>query len=90
MIITLAAGLAGGRSRSLILTAMIFAVAMTFIDQTIVSTAAPQSSTPWACPAAACSGRATPTLLQAEMVLSAAANRRRLPRSLDRGSTWCR
>jgi MFS family permease len=28
---------AGGRSRSLILTAMIFAVAMTFIDQTIVS-----------------------------------------------------
>ena len=32
----------GGRSRSLILTAMIFAVAMTFIDQTIVSIAAPQ------------------------------------------------
>ena len=32
---------AGGRSRSLILTAMIFAVAMTFIDQTIVSIAAP-------------------------------------------------
>ena len=31
----------GGRSRSLILTAMIFAVAMTFIDQTIVSMAAP-------------------------------------------------
>jgi Major Facilitator Superfamily len=31
----------GGRSRSLILTAMIFAVAMTFIDQTIVSIAAP-------------------------------------------------
>ena len=30
-----------GRSRSLILTAMIFAVAMTFIDQTIVSIAAP-------------------------------------------------
>ena len=29
------------RSRSLILTAMIFAVAMTFIDQTIVSIAAP-------------------------------------------------
>ena len=32
---------AGGRSRSLILTAMIFAVAMTFIDQTIISIAAP-------------------------------------------------
>ena len=32
---------AGGRSRSLILVAMIFAVAMTFIDQTIVSIAAP-------------------------------------------------
>ncbi len=31
----------GGRSRTLILTAMIFAVAMTFIDQTIVSIAAP-------------------------------------------------
>jgi hypothetical protein len=29
------------RSKSLILTAMIFAVAMTFIDQTIVSIAAP-------------------------------------------------
>ena len=32
---------AGGQSRRLILTAMIFAVAMTFIDQTIVSIAAP-------------------------------------------------
>ena len=31
----------GGRSRSLILTAMIFAVSMTFIDQTIVAIAAP-------------------------------------------------
>jgi EmrB/QacA subfamily drug resistance transporter len=31
-----------GRSRTLILAAMIFAVAMTFIDQTIVSIAAPQ------------------------------------------------
>src|SRR5271165_3680931 len=31
----------GGQSKSLILTAMIFAVAMTFIDQTIVSIAAP-------------------------------------------------
>src|SRR5260370_21559996 len=31
----------GGRSRNLILAAMIFAVAMTFIDQTIVSIAAP-------------------------------------------------
>ena len=28
---------AGGRSKGLILTGMIFAVAMTFIDQTIVS-----------------------------------------------------
>jgi MFS family permease len=32
----------GGRSRALVLTAMIFAVAMTFIDQTIVSIASPQ------------------------------------------------
>jgi EmrB/QacA subfamily drug resistance transporter len=32
----------GGRSRNLILAAMIFAVSMTFIDQTIVSIAAPQ------------------------------------------------
>ena len=32
----------GVRSRSLVLTAMIFAVAMTFIDQTIVSIAVPQ------------------------------------------------
>ena len=32
---------ARGRSKGLILTAMIFAVAMTFIDQTIVSIAAP-------------------------------------------------
>jgi EmrB/QacA subfamily drug resistance transporter len=32
----------GGRSQSLILVAMIFAVAMTFIDQTIVSIAVPQ------------------------------------------------
>jgi EmrB/QacA subfamily drug resistance transporter len=35
-------GSTGGRSRSLILTAMIFAVAMTFIDQTIVSIASPK------------------------------------------------
>src|SRR5271163_3370723 len=33
---------AGGQSRNLILAAMIFAVAMTFIDQTIVSIAAPE------------------------------------------------
>jgi MFS family permease len=47
----------GGRSKSLVLTAMIFAVAMTFIDQTIVSIAAPKiqddlglssSGMPWA------------------------------------------
>jgi len=31
----------GVRSKSLVLTTMIFAVAMTFIDQTIVSIAAP-------------------------------------------------
>ena len=37
---THAAG-ARGQSKSLVLTAMIFAVAMTFIDQTIVSIAAP-------------------------------------------------
>jgi EmrB/QacA subfamily drug resistance transporter len=34
--------IAGGRSRGLILTAMIFAVSMTFIDMTIISIAAPQ------------------------------------------------
>ena len=32
----------GGRPRNLVLAAMIFAVAMTFIDQTIVSIAVPQ------------------------------------------------
>src|SRR5579871_4417653 len=32
----------GGPSKALILTAMIFAVSMTFIDQTIVSIAVPQ------------------------------------------------
>ena len=37
-----ASNAAGGRPRNLILAAMIFAVAMTFIDQTIVSIAAPQ------------------------------------------------
>jgi hypothetical protein len=37
----MSSGTGGGQSRSLILTAMIFAVAMTFIDQTIVSIAAP-------------------------------------------------
>ncbi len=36
------AGAVAGRSRSLILAAMIFAVAMTFIDQTIVSIAVPE------------------------------------------------
>src|SRR5271167_4220661 len=35
------AGSAGGQPRNLILAAMIFAVSMTFIDQTIVSIAAP-------------------------------------------------
>src|SRR5271155_3985722 len=38
----LATAAAGGRSRNLILAAMIFAVSMTFIDQTIVSIAVPQ------------------------------------------------
>ena len=37
-----------GARRGLVLAAMIFAVAMTFIDQTIVSVAAPQSSPSWA------------------------------------------
>src|ERR1700683_2225544 len=37
-----AASTTGGRSRNLVLAAMIFAVAMTFIDQTIVSIAVPQ------------------------------------------------
>jgi EmrB/QacA subfamily drug resistance transporter len=37
-----AAPVPGGQSRNLILAAMIFAVAMTFIDQTIVSIAAPE------------------------------------------------
>jgi EmrB/QacA subfamily drug resistance transporter len=37
-----AGGAAGGGSRNLVLAAMIFAVAMTFIDQTIVSIAAPE------------------------------------------------
>src|SRR5271168_3879729 len=32
----------GSRSKNLVLTAMIFAVAMTFIDQTIVSIAVPE------------------------------------------------
>ena len=36
------AGASGGRSKGLVLTAMIFAVSMTFIDQTIVSIAVPQ------------------------------------------------
>jgi EmrB/QacA subfamily drug resistance transporter len=36
-----AASLSGARSKNLVLAAMIFAVAMTFIDQTIVSIAAP-------------------------------------------------
>ena len=39
---TVSAPAVGGRSRNLILTAMIFAVSMTFIDQTIVAIAAPQ------------------------------------------------
>ena len=53
---------AGGRSRSLILTAMIFAVAMTFIDQTIVSIAAPDDpARSGAVQQRACSGRSTPT-----------------------------
>jgi EmrB/QacA subfamily drug resistance transporter len=39
---TVMSGTAAGQSRNLILAAMIFAVAMTFIDQTIVSIAAPE------------------------------------------------
>ena len=37
-----------GSRRGLALTAMIFAVAMTFIDQTIVSVAAPKIRLSWA------------------------------------------
>ena len=36
------AGGTGSRSKNLVLTAMIFAVSMTFIDQTIVSIAVPE------------------------------------------------
>ena len=36
------AGVTGSRSKNLVLAAMIFAVSMTFIDQTIVSIAVPQ------------------------------------------------
>jgi MFS family permease len=36
------AGVTGSRSKDLVLTAMIFAVSMTFIDQTIVSIAVPE------------------------------------------------
>jgi biopolymer transport protein ExbD len=39
------AGTSGGQSRYVILAAMIFAVAMTFIDQTIVSIAVPKIQT---------------------------------------------
>ena len=39
-------GVMAGRSRNLILAAMIFAVAMTFIDQTIVSIAVTNEAVP--------------------------------------------
>jgi EmrB/QacA subfamily drug resistance transporter len=40
--VTVVEGTPGGKSRNLVLAAMIFAVSMTFIDQTIVSIAVPQ------------------------------------------------
>ena len=52
---------APGSNRTLVLTAMIFAVAMTFIDQTIVSIAAPNIQSELGLSTPACSGRSTPT-----------------------------
>jgi hypothetical protein len=46
-----------GGSRNLILAAMIFAVAMTFIDQTIVSSPRPKSRKSCTSRAPGCSGR---------------------------------
>ena len=51
----------GGRSKSLILTAMIFAVAMTFIDQTIVAIAAPTIQQNLGLSSSGIHGRSTPT-----------------------------
>ena len=42
---TTATGAASGSNKKLVLAAMIFAVAMTFIDQTIVSIAVPKIQT---------------------------------------------
>ena len=52
---------AEGRSRNLILAAMIFAVSMTFIDQTIISIAAPHIQRELGLSATGFSGRSTPT-----------------------------
>ena len=50
-------GAVGGKSRNLVLAAMIFAVAMTFIDQTIVSIAAPNIQRELRLSVPGCSGR---------------------------------
>ena len=50
-----------GRSRNLILTTMIFAVSMTFIDQTIISIAVPHIQRELGLSATGGSGRSTPT-----------------------------
>ena len=52
---------AEGRSRNLIPAAMIFAVSMTFIDQTIISIAAPHIQRELGLSATGFSGRSTPT-----------------------------
>ena len=52
---------AGSRSKGLVLTAMIFAVAMTFIDQTIVAIAAPTIQHALGLSSSGIHGRSTPT-----------------------------
>ncbi|MFD0345277.1 hypothetical protein ACFQ0M_02715 [Kitasatospora aburaviensis] len=52
---------ATGSSRYLVLAAMIFAVAMTFIDQTIVSIAVPNIQQELDLTSTGCSGWSTPT-----------------------------
>ena len=51
----------GVRSKGLILAAMIFAVSMTFFDQTIISIAVPHIQRELGLSATRCSGRTTPT-----------------------------
>ena len=52
---------AGIQSKGLVLTAMIFAVAMTFIDQTIVAIAAPTIQQNLGLSSSGIHGRSTPT-----------------------------